>query len=147
MTDIFKFEKIKINIADTEYFKDHKKNALNYYIYQLQDPFTFEICDIAQTNDPVKRYNDHCNPNLIRGNGRFSLWMYYLVSKNKKPMINFIWHLKGFPAYKKIFKIEKEEIKRHWVLGHPLLNQTIKTIGVSARIEKAKFWSLVKQIF
>jgi len=145
MTDIYKFEKIPINISGTKYFEDHKINALNYFIYQLQDPFTFEICYIGKTNNPVGRYKQHCNPNLPRGNGRFSLWLYYLASKKEKPIIKFIWHVKGMEASEEISKIEKKEIKSHWTLGHPLLNQTIKEIEASARIEKSKFWLLVKQ--
>lgn len=63
-----------------------------------------------------------------------------------KPIINFIWHIKGAEARTEISKIEKKEIKNHWALGHPLLNQTMKkAIGVSERIEKPKFWLLVKQ--
>jgi hypothetical protein len=144
MADIFEFERIPIDISGTEHFIQHKVNALNYFIYQLQDPFTFEICYIGKTNDPVERYNNHCNSNLSRGNGRFSLWLYYLASKNKKPIIRFVWHIKGICAKEEISRIEGNEIKSHWELGHPLLNQTMKKREITSRIKNSDFWMLVE---
>lgn len=105
--DIFKLEIAKINISGVEQCKDYKKNVLNYFIYQLQDPFTFEICYIGKTNNPVLRYKDHCNPNSIKNNGNLSLWIYYLTEKKVKPIINFIWHVKGAEARTEISKREK----------------------------------------
>lgn len=138
----------KINISGIESFKGYQSNGLNYFVYYLQDPFTFEICYIGKTNDPVGRYSQHCNRYSFKGNGRLYLWVDYLASNNQKPLITFIWHLKGYPSDKVIRKIETWEIRRHWNLGHPLLNQTLKKkAGRSARIESSRYWSLVKESF
>lgn len=79
--NIFKLEIVKINISGVEQYKDHKKNALNYFIYQLQDPFTFEICYIGQTDNPVRRYANHCNPNSEINNA--SCISGYIISRQK----------------------------------------------------------------
>jgi len=137
--------KIEINVSEQEYFRDHKKNTLNYFVYQLKDPFTLEICYIGKTNDPFKKYDDVCNPNLYMSHGGLFLWLSYLASKKEKPILTFIWHVKGMEARNEIKKIRKEEIKNHWALGHPLLNRTIREIGARERIFKSKFWCLVRQ--
>jgi len=137
--------KIKINVSEREYFKNHKKNALNYFIYQLKDPLTLEICYIGKTNDPFKKYDDACNPNACLHNGRLYNWLFYLASKKENPILTFIWHVKGLEAREEILKIRKQEIKNHWALGHPLLNETIREVGAGERIVKSKFWCLVKQ--
>ncbi len=137
---------VKIDISDIEHFRNHKKNALNYFLYYLQDPFTFEICYVGETYDPVKRYRDHCNPGVGIWNGRLAIWADYLASKHEKPLMTFFWHLMGFPAHGKIREIEAKVIHRYWRLGHPLMNQTLKKeVGWSQRINKSRYWTLVKQ--
>lgn len=137
----------KIYIKGVESFKKEKINHLNYYVYQLWDPITQEVCYIGKTYSPVTRIKYYCNPYTIHNNNwRLMSWLNYLIDTSQEPIMVLYLHLEGYMASKEIEKIEAKEIKIKWDEGHPLLNRKglIKKPGRIDRITNAEFWKHVQ---
>lgn len=133
--------------------QDLSKYPLEYptmAIYVLTDPLTRELVYVGITDNPERRYKQHCDPGIGAKNLGLRIWKYDLGLRGLHPQMTVIELVDDiqYGAGKR----ERELIKMMWEQGHPLLNKQglgfmrhgIKKIkAYHARMYQAKWWARV----
>lgn len=99
------------------------------YIYTLSDPNTLKIRYIGQTNNIVRRFNDHLSSSLNENSNTYNTykarWIRKIMSNNKNPIINIIHECNTLDESN---KLESLYIEKYTNEGYKLTNSHVTDV-------------------